>query len=214
MGGMVGHKPLVFGPAFLQAAGMLKRCLFLPGLALASAAYSQVAPAQLQLADLQEDVRGLTQRVNDLSLQVEELDREKSDLQSQAGAAAKSCATVAQLNQAIADLNHTIESAVASSRDETLRRVGDQMEKLARQTNAALDSLAKNLPPRPGAPLAAAEDRPAQGGNYTVQRGDTLASISKKTGVKIPDIIEANTITDPSRILVGQTLSIPSPGGK
>jgi LysM repeat protein len=193
---------------------MLKRCLFLTGLVLAATAYSQGTSPQADLANLQEDVRGLTQRVNDLSLQVEQLDHEKSDWETQAAAAGKSYATVAQLNQAVADLNRAIQSAVASSRDETLRRVGDQMEKLARQTNAALDSLEKNPPPRPGAPVEAAGDHPAQGGSYTVQRGDTLASISKKTGVRIPDIIDANKIADPSRILVGQTLSIPNPGGK
>jgi LysM repeat protein len=193
---------------------MFKWCLFLPAVVFAAAAYSQVASPQTELANLQEDVRGLTQRVNDLSLQIEQFDGEKSDLEAQVAAAGKSYATVAQLNQAIADLNRAIQSAVASSRDETLQRVGGQMEKLAQQTNAALDSLAKNLPSRTEAPGESAGGRPSQGGNYTVQRGDTLASIAKKTGARIPDLIEANKIADPSRILAGQTLSSPNPGGK
>jgi LysM repeat protein len=45
--------------------------------------------------------------------------------------------------------------------------------------------------------------------SYTVQKGDTIAEIAKKTGAKQQDIINANKISDPSRITVGQTLFIP-----
>ena len=45
-----------------------------------------------------------------------------------------------------------------------------------------------------------------------MQKGDSLAGIAKKTGAKQQDIVNTNKITDPSRIVVGQTLFIP--GGK
>jgi len=61
-------------------------------------------------------------------------------------------------------------------------------------------------------PPAFPEDYPKEGLNYTVQKGDTLAVISKKTGAKQQDIINANKLADPSRIAIGQTLFIP--GGK
>ena len=65
----------------------------------------------------------------------------------------------------------------------------------------------------PIAPPPATEDeRAKEAGSYTVQKGDTLALIAKKTGAKQPDIIAANRISDPSLIKVGQTLIIP--GGK
>ena len=47
---------------------------------------------------------------------------------------------------------------------------------------------------------------------YTVQKGDTLGLIAKKTGARQQDIVNANRLADPSRITVGQTLFIP--GGK
>ena len=56
------------------------------------------------------------------------------------------------------------------------------------------------------------DDFPKEGVKYTVQKGETLAQIAKKTGSKVQDIINANKISDPSRILAGQTLFIP--GGK
>jgi LysM repeat protein len=48
--------------------------------------------------------------------------------------------------------------------------------------------------------------------SYTVQKGETLATIAKKTGAKVQDIINANKLTDPSKIQVGQVLFVP--GGK
>jgi len=133
-----------------------------------------------------------------------------------------------QLNTAVADLNTAIHTAVAASKREILEKVGTQMEKLARQTNAALDSLAKVQQPNPpataarsprpaAAPLVASDAdtdsrHPATAATYTVQKGDTIEQIARKTGAKFQDIITANKLTDPSRIMVGQTLLIP--GGK
>lgn len=47
---------------------------------------------------------------------------------------------------------------------------------------------------------------------YVVQRGDTLAIIAQKFGVSVSDLIQANNITNPDTILVGQTLTIPTSG--
>jgi LysM repeat protein len=45
--------------------------------------------------------------------------------------------------------------------------------------------------------------------NYTVQKGDSIGLIAKKTGAKAQDIIDANKIMDPSRIQAGQVLVVP-----
>jgi murein DD-endopeptidase MepM/ murein hydrolase activator NlpD len=47
---------------------------------------------------------------------------------------------------------------------------------------------------------------------HTVQRGETLYSIARTLGIKADDLIKYNGITDPSRILAGQTLKIPPAG--
>jgi LysM repeat protein len=93
-----------------------------------------------------------------------------------------------------------------------LQHVSTQLEKLGKQTNAALDSLAKSQATRPAVQTSFSEEYPKDGVSYTVQKGDSLASIAKKTGAKQQDIVNANKISDPSRITVGQTLFIP--GGK
>ena len=67
----------------------------------------------------------------------------------------------------------------------------------------------KNQASRPAGNSSFTEDYPKEGVSYTVQKGDTLAVIAKKTGAKQQDIINANKISDPARIILGQTLFIP-----
>ncbi len=187
---------------------MLSRLLL--GCALTAVASAQISPGQMELANLREDVRGLVQRVGDLTLRVEQLERENSALRAKAGSTERSYITLTQLNEAIADLNRDLKAAIASSKAETLQQVATQMEKLATQTNAELDSLAKVQATRPAVQASFAENYPKNGVSYTVQKGDTLAEIAKKTGAKQQDIINANKLTDPSHIMVGQTLFIPN----
>lgn len=182
------------------------------GGALAASALAQTSPTAFEMANMREDVRGLVQRVGELSLRVEQLERENNDLRLRASTAASSYVTLAQLNDAVADLNRAIKAAVASSKQETLQHVAAQMEKLGQQTNAALDSLAKAQATRPVVQTTFSDNFPKEGISYTVQKGDTLAVIAKKTGARTADIVNANKLADPDRLVVGQVLFIP--GGK
>ncbi|MEO6244897.1 MAG: LysM peptidoglycan-binding domain-containing protein [Opitutaceae bacterium] len=175
---------------------------------LAPIAFAQTSP-QVELANLREDVRGLSQRVGDLMLRLEQLERENAELRQRVGSADKNFVTLKQLNDAVADVSSGLRSAIASSKTETLQHVAAQLEKLGKQTNAALDSLAKSQATRPAVQTSFSESYAKEGVSYTVQKGDSLALIAKKTGAKQQDIINANKITDPSRITVGQTLFIP-----
>ena len=181
------------------------------GSLLAATAWSQNSP-QVELANLREDVRGLTQKMGEMSLRLEQLERENSELRQRLSGVSRTHATVAQLNDAATELRASITSAATSARNEALQQVAVQMEKLVKQTNAALDSIAKAQATRPVVNASFDENFPKEGISYTVQKGDTLAVISKKTGAKQQDIVNANKLADPSRITVGQTLFIP--GGK
>jgi LysM repeat protein len=203
---------LVFAAAVSQAALMWRSMVFFGGAGLAALCAANPAGAQIELANLREDVRGLSQRVGELQLRVEQLERENAELRTQSSAAGRNYVTLTQLNDAVEDVNRTIRSATASSKAETLQQVGVQMEKLAKQTNAAIDSLAKGMATRSPVQTSFSDDYAKEGTSYTVQKGDTVASIAKKTGARMQDIINANKISDPSRILPGQTLFIP--GGK
>jgi LysM repeat protein len=184
-------------------------CRIYPGWVLALVVAAPAASGQVELANLREDVRGLTQRVGELSLRVEQLERENQQLKLSATNVNQSYVTLTQLNSAINELNTAIRGAVSSSKAEVLQQVGAEMEKLAKQTNAAIEALAKSAATRPVVQATFAENYPKEGVAYTVQKGDTLPAIAKKTGAKVQDIINANKITDPSRINIGQTLFIP-----
>lgn len=185
---------------------------FLLGCALSATAFAQGGPSAVDFANLREDVRGLTQRVGELMLRIEQLERENTDLKQRVAQADRAYATVKQLDNAIEDASRNLRAAIGTAKTETLQHVAGQLEKLGQQTNAAIDSLAKAQATRPVVQTTFAEDYPKEGVSYTVQKGDSLAVIARKTGAKQQDIINANKLSDPSRINVGQTLFIP--GGK
>lgn len=183
------------------------RCLLFLLLGAGASVWGQ---SNVEFANLREDVRLAVQRVGELSLRVEQLERENALLKAQVDAAAKTFATVAQVNETIADVNRALKSALVASRAETLEVVGKQIDRLAQQTDLALQTMARNQASR--TPPVFSEEFPKEGVSYTVQKGETLATIAKKTGARVQDIINANKLTDPSKIQVGQVLFIP--GGK
>ena len=62
-------------------------------------------------------------------------------------------------------------------------------------------------------PVAAAAPAAAGGVRHTVTAGETLSSIAQHFGTTIRAIQAANSIDDPDRVLVGQSLAIPSGAG-
>lgn len=189
---------------------MLKPLLWGAGLALISFT-ANAQSVGTELANLREDVRLLTQKVGALTLKVEDLERDNEALRKQVAASAQSqaFASVQQLNDAVATLDRAIKAGDAA----TAASAAAQIKKLGDATNAALESLAKgSAAARPAAPTTFSNDFPSEGISYTVQKGDTLSTISRKTGGKLADILNANKITDPTKVRVGDTLFIP--GGK
>ena len=185
--------------------------LFLGFLLTATVGFAQgAAPLQYEVANLREDVRGMVQQVGQLTLRIEDLERENASLRERADATAATFATVEQLSDSMADLNRVAKAAAAESKSEVLKEVAKQMSKLARQTNAAIDSLAKGMAQRPAVQTKFSDDFAMEGIIYTIQKGDTLSSIAKKTGATVKDITNANKIPDPTRIQVGQILFIPA----
>jgi len=186
---------------------MLKTFLWGACLALTTLTAQAQQSVGVELANLREDVRLLTQRVGSLTLTVEDLQRENAALRTQMGNnAAPSYATVQQLNESVANLDQTIKAGDAA----TAATAAAQIKKLGEATNAALDSISKGQAQRAATPTTFSENFPAQGISYTVQKGDTLSTIARKTGGKLSDIVNANKISDPTKVRVGDTLFIPA----
>lgn len=54
---------------------------------------------------------------------------------------------------------------------------------------------------------------PVEGARYTVQRGDTPGAIARRYGIAANTLMQANGITDPRKMRVGQELVIPGVAG-
>ncbi|HUF32620.1 MAG TPA: LysM domain-containing protein [Acidimicrobiales bacterium] len=52
----------------------------------------------------------------------------------------------------------------------------------------------------------------AASASYTVQPGDTLFDIARRFGSSVDALVEANGISDPNLIEVGQVIEIPPAG--
>ena len=189
--------------------------------------------SQAQIAALREDVRGLTSMVREQNLVIEELQRRNRQLEqrvreqeqaveralnaarSQAGG---NFATMAQINRALEEMSENFRRASRDQRREIIEQVSRQIDELARETQRAMDALARDVSARPperaAAPAAAPrsefrDDFPEQGVSYTVQSGDTLSGIASRFNSTVDFIRNANRIENPDRLQVGQTLFIP-----
>jgi LysM repeat protein len=69
-----------------------------------------------------------------------------------------------------------------------------------------------NPAPAPSAAVAAPSPSPAVEQIYIVKAGDNPASIARQFGVTSEALMAANQIDDPSKLQIGQTLKIPTPG--
>jgi LysM repeat protein len=73
---------------------------------------------------------------------------------------------------------------------------------------------ASQAPANESQPVSVSSDQPsADGTYYVVQRGDTLKSIAAKFGLELQVLAQANRLTNPNVIYVGQRLFIPGGAG-
>jgi LysM repeat protein len=184
---------------------LFARVLPLAAVLLAFAGRAAAQDVGAIVAGLREDIRILDERTRALTMEIEQLKRENRALREQAGAG--QYVTLAQFNTALADL----EKALRAGDKEVAVQMTQQLERLAKQTQAAIDTVAKSAGARTGGSpsIQFTEDYPKQGTTYTVQPGDTLDSIARRFNSSIRDIQNANKITDPRSLQAGQTLFIP-----
>lgn len=160
------------------------------------------------VAGLRADMNILDERTRSLRADMEQLKRDnaafREAVQSQTQV---QYVTLAQFNAALAEL----EKAVRKGDKEVLVQITAQMETLAKQTQSALDALAKTASTTtPTVTTNFSDDYPKEGGTvYSVQPGDTLSSIAAKFNAQVRDIQNANKIADPTKLQVGTTLYIP-----
>lgn len=159
-----------------------------------------------QVAGMREDVRILVQRVGSLNLRVEQLERENAALLRSTEGMDRTYATVAQLNEAVAELNQ----AVALGDSTTQAKAAKAIQQLAKATNESVASVAKGVSQaRAITTPTFNDDFEKTGVTYTMQSGDTISRVAARFNSSVKDIMNANQITDATKVQIGQTLFIP-----
>jgi LysM repeat protein len=65
--------------------------------------------------------------------------------------------------------------------------------------------------PQTSGPVATSTPVASEEGTYTVQEDDIPTTIAEKFGISVEALMEANDITDPTSLKIGQVLVIPTP---
>lgn len=170
---------------------------------------------RVAVANLSQDVNLLGQSLKTMRLEIEELRRENARLRSQVSSASSKSDTNAQISNlsvAIETLRREYGSADAQQRQQILAELNRQISALAKETQVAINSIAKAAynQPKVATPVHFSDNFPKTGKTYVVRSGDTLSKIARDHGSTIKHIQNANKIVNPSKDLqVGETIFIP-----
>ena len=170
---------------------------------------------RVAVANLSQDVNLLGQSLKTMRLEIEELRRENARLRSQVSSASSKSDTNAQISNlsvAIETLRREYGSADAQQRQQILAELNRQIGALAKETQVAINSIAKAAynQPKVATPVHFSDNFPKTGKTYVVRSGDTLSKIARDHGSTIKHIQNANKIVNPSKDLqVGETIFIP-----
>jgi TolA-binding protein len=176
------------------------------------------ADTNVRLANLTQDLELISRQVANLRSEVEILRRENAQLRIVAEQAGKTQGvSTGSLQEFARQMDGRLESLRADiaknkTGSEALRRhVDSRFQKLIKQMNAGFASYSGGspsavLPP----PVKFTDDYPKDKGFvHVVGKGETISSIALKYKSKIPWILSANRISDPTKVHVGKELFVP-----
>ncbi len=206
---LLNFKVLLSSRPFIRLLVMFYSRFIVVFLCLAIATKAQQAASSLDVANLREDMHGLSDKINDLTLKVEQLESENAQLKKSLSGTSQNYVTQNQLSDVIAELKLAIQASSQSTKDDIINKATAQLETAAIKKVVISPDSTGTQSSKSSSGGSFSTDFPKEGVTYVVQKGDTLALIAKKTSAKARDIINANKISDPSRIYVGQTLFIP-----
>ena len=158
------------------------------------------------MANLSQDVNLLEQSLKTMRLEIEELRRENARIRAQVAAASSKSATSAQISSlsvAIETLRRDYGLADTQHKQQILAELNRQISVLAKETQSAINSIAKAayIPPQVPTPPHFSDDFPKTGKTYVVRSGDTLSKIA------LIMALQSSTFKTPIRLLTRRKTS-------
>ena len=171
--------------------------------------------ANVQVANLKQDLELISREVAGLRSEVELLRRENAQLQMVVQSFSKkansdqgiSSAQMVQVNGRLSSIEKKVQEN-AGSQVKMQTNVNQQMQELIKQMNDGFEKISQG-PTTPTPAMSFSTDYPQKGFVHKVEKGETVSSIAKKYESRVKWIIDANQITDPTKVSVGKELFVP-----
>ncbi|MCO5068376.1 MAG: LysM peptidoglycan-binding domain-containing protein [Kiritimatiellae bacterium] len=160
------------------------------------------AALQADMRILQEENQRLKGRVESFDLEIERLTRNVDAIRTAPSGA--SAADVQALQQRIAQLETQLRTLDAA-------RERDRREIIDSLSSKLTAAVASRPAPRPTSPPPTRRGGTQEGYEHVVESGQTLSAIASAYNVSAKSIIDANNLTKPDQLHVGQKLFIPAP---
>ena len=171
--------------------------------------------ANVQVANLKQDLELISREVAGLRSEVELLRRENAQLRVVVQSFSKktnsdqgiSSAQMVQVNGRLSYIEKKVQEN-ARSQVKMQTNVNQQMQELIKQMNDGFEKISQG-PTTPTPAMSFSTDYPQKGFVHKVEKGETVSSIAKKYESRVKWIIDANQITDPTKVSVGKELFVP-----
>ena len=171
--------------------------------------------ANVQVANLKQDLELISREVAGLRSEVELLRRENAQLRMVVQSFSKkansdqgiSSAQMVQVNGRLSSIEKKVQEN-AGSQVKMQTNVNQQMQELIKQMNDGFQKISQG-PTTPTPAMSFSTDYPQKGFVHKVEKGETVSSIAKKYESRVKWIIDANQITDPTKVSVGKELFVP-----
>ena len=171
--------------------------------------------ANVQVANLKQDLELISREVAGLRSEVELLRRENAQLRVVVQSFSKkansdqgiSSAQMVQVNGRLSSIEKKVQEN-AGSQVKMQTNVNQQMQELIKQMNDGFEKISQG-PTTPTPAMSFSTDYPQKGFVHKVEKGETVSSIAKKYESRVKWIIDANQITDPTKVSVGKELFVP-----
>ena len=171
--------------------------------------------ANVQVANLKQDLELISREVAGLRSEVELLRRENAQLRVVVQSFSKkansdqgiSSAQMFQVNGRLSSIEKKVQEN-AGSQVKMQTNVNQQMQELIKQMNDGFEKISQG-PTTPTPAMSFSTDYPQKGFVHKVEKGETVSSIAKQYESRVKWIIDANQITDPTKVSVGKELFVP-----